>query len=94
MERRNVPCVEDGAEAFAASSVAVLVREVEGVRGRAKYEVKVKRADDCSVVDIVPEASILTSKEVAKLLKKAGLTPGEIDEYVKWARKLMSGPSR
>jgi|GEM_PF-2581457 hypothetical protein len=42
MERRNVPCVEDGAEAFAASSVVVLVREVEGVRGRAKYEVKVK----------------------------------------------------
>lgn len=53
-----------------------------------------KRADDCSVVDIVPETSILTSKEVEKLLKKAGLTPGEIDEYVKWARKLMSGPSR
>jgi len=94
MEKRSVPCIEDGAEVFAASSVVILVREVEGARGRAKYEVKVKRADDCSVVDIIPETSSLTSKELAKLLKKAGLTPGEIEEYVKWARKLAAGPSR
>jgi hypothetical protein len=94
MERQSAPCIEDGAEVFAAGSAVVLVRRVDGTRGRAKYEVKVKRADDCSVVDIVPEVSSLTSKEVAKLLKKAGLTPGEIDEYVKWARRLMSGPSK
>jgi hypothetical protein len=94
MERRNVPCIEDSAEVFAVSSVVVLVREVEGVRGKAKYEVKIKRADDCSVVDIVPETASLTSKELAKLLKKAGLTPSEIEKYIDWARRLMSGPSK
>jgi hypothetical protein len=94
MTTPSTPCVEDGAEVFAAGSAVVLVREVEGVRGRAKYEVKVKRADDCSVVDLIPEITSLTSKEVVKLLKKAGLTPGEIDEYIKWARRFMSGPSR
>ena len=92
MERRNVLCIEDGAEAFAAGSVVVLARKVVGARGRAKYEVKVKRADDCSVVDLIPETTGLTSKEVTKLLKRAGLTPAEIDEYVKWARRLTSGP--
>jgi len=94
MERRSVPCVEDGAEAFAVGSVVVLVRKVGDARSRAKYEIKVKKADGCFVVDLIPETASLTSKEVAKLLKRAGLTPGEIDEYVKWARRLMSGPSR
>ena len=94
MERRSVPCIEDGTETFAVSSVVVLVRKVSDVRGRAKYEVKVKRAEDCSVVDLIPETTSLTSKEVTKLLKKAGLTPGEIDEYVKWARRLVSGPGK
>jgi len=94
MERRSAPCVEDGAEVFTAGSAVVLVRKVDGARGRTKYEVKVKRADDCTVVDIIPETANLASKEVAKLLKKAGLTPGEIDEYVKWARRLMLGPGR
>jgi hypothetical protein len=94
MERQAVPCIEDGAEVFAASSAVVLVREVEGARGRAKYEVKVKKVDDCSVVDIIPETSSLTSKELAKMLKKAGLTPSEIEKYIDWARRLMSGPSK
>ncbi len=94
MEKRNIYCIEDGAEAFATSSAVVLVRKVIGARGRIKYEVKVKRADDCSVVDLIPETASLTSKEVARLLKRAGLTPAEIDEYVKWARKLTSGPDK
>jgi len=94
MERQAVPCIEDGAEVFAASSAVVLVREVEGSRGRTKYEMKIKRVDDCSVVDIVPETTSLTSKEVVKLLKKAGLTPSEIEKYVEWARKLAAGPGR
>jgi hypothetical protein len=94
MERRSVPCVEDGAEAFAASSVVVLMRKVGSARGKAKYEVKVKKADDCSVVDLIPETTSLTSKEIMKLLKKAGLTPGEIEKYLEWARKLMSGPDK
>jgi len=91
---RGVPCTEDGVEAFAASSTVVLVRKVDSARGRAKYEIKVKRADDCSVVDIIPETTNLTSKEVAKLLKRAGLTPGEIEKYVEWARKLAAGPDK
>jgi diadenosine tetraphosphate (Ap4A) HIT family hydrolase len=94
MEKRNVPCVEDGAEAFAANSAVILVRKISSARGRIKYEVKAKRAGDCSIVDLIPETTNLTSKEVARLLKKAGLTPGEVDEFVKWARRLMSGPSR
>jgi hypothetical protein len=94
MERRSVPCIENGADAFATSSAVVLVRKVGTSRGRAKYEVKVKRADDCSVVDLIPETASLTSKEVAKLLKKAGLTPSEIDEYIKWARRLVSGSNK
>ena len=94
MERRNVPCIEDGAEVFAVGSVVVLIRKVVGARGRARYEVKVKRADDCSVVDLISETTSLTSKEVTKLLKRAGLTPAEIDEYVKWARRLASGPGK
>ena len=94
MERRSVPCTEDGAETFAVGSVIVLIRKVGDARGKAKYEVKIKRAEDCSVVDLIPETASLTSKEVTKLLKKAGLTPAEIDEYVKWARRLVSGPSR
>jgi hypothetical protein len=94
MERQAVPCIEDGAEAFTAGSAVVLVREVEGSRGKTKYEMKIKRVDDCSVVDIVPETTSLTSKEVVKLLKKAGLTPSEIEKYVEWARKLAAGPGR
>ncbi|MFZ8840568.1 MAG: hypothetical protein ACO2PM_16950 [Pyrobaculum sp.] len=94
MERRSVPCTEDGAETFAAGSVVVLIRKVGDARGKAKYEVKIKRAEDCSVVDLIPETASLTSREVARLLKKAGLTPAEIEKYVEWARKLMSGPSR
>jgi hypothetical protein len=90
----NVLCREEGAEVFRANSAVVLVRKVGDVRGRAKYEVKVKRADYCSFVDLIPETTSLTSKEVAKLLKRAGLTPAEIDEYVKWARRLTSGPSK
>jgi len=88
------PCLETGAKAFAAGSVVVLVKQVGEAKGRVRYEVKVKRADDCSVVDLVPETISLTSKEVAKLLKKAGFTPDEIEKYVEWARRLISGPSR
>jgi len=91
---RGVPCTEDGVEAFAASSAVVLVRKVDSARGRAKYEVKVKRVDDCSVVDIIPEVASPTSKEVARLLKRAGLTPEELERYIEWARKLVAGPSR
>jgi hypothetical protein len=94
MEKSAVLCREEGAEAFAAGSAVVLVRKVDSARGRAKYEVKVKKADDCSVVDLIPETTSLTSKEVAKLLKKAGLTPKEIEKYVEWVRKLAAGPSR
>jgi len=90
----NVLCREEGAEVFRANSAVVLVRRIKDTRGKVKYEVKVKRADDCSVVDLIPEITSLTAKEVAKLLKKAGLTPGEIGEYIKWARRLMSGPSK
>ncbi len=89
-----MPCVEDNAEVFAAGSAVVLVRKVGDARGKTKYEVKIKRADDCSVVDLIPETTSLTSKEVAKLLKKAGLTPEELEKYVEWARKLVAGPSR
>jgi len=94
MERQGIPCIEDGVEAFTARSAVVLVREVEGSRGKIKHEIKIKRANDCSVVDIIPETTSLTSKEVVKLLKKAGLTPEEIEKYVEWARKLAAGPSR
>ena len=94
MEKPAIPCREDGAEAFAAGSAVVLVRRVDSARGRAKYEVKVKRVDDCSVVDLIPEINSLTAKEVIKLLKKTGLTPGEIDEFTKWARRLAAGPNK
>jgi hypothetical protein len=94
MTNQSIPCIEDGVEAFATGSVVVLIRKVEGARGKTKYEVKVKRADDCSVVEIIPETSSLTTKELAKLLKKAGLTSEEIAKYVEWARRLMSGPSK
>jgi hypothetical protein len=94
MEKLAIPCREEGAEVFAASSAVVLVRKVDSARGRAKYEVKVKRVDDCSVVDIIPETASLTSKEVARLLKRAGLTPEELERYIEWVRKLVAGPSR
>jgi hypothetical protein len=94
MEKLAIPCREEGAEVFAAGSAVVLVRKVDSARGRAKYEVKVKRADDCSVVDIIPETASLTSKEVARLLKRAGLTPEELERYIEWVRKLVAGPSR
>ena len=90
----NVPCREEGAEVFRANSAVVLVRRVGDARGRAKYEVKVKRVEDCSVVDLIPETTSLTSKEVAKLLKRAGLAPSEIEKYVEWARRLTSGPGK
>jgi hypothetical protein len=90
----NAPCIEEGAEAFVAGSAVVLIRKVAGARGRTKYEVKVKRVDDCSVVDIIPETASLTSKEVARLLKRAGLTPEELERYIEWVRKLVAGPSR
>jgi hypothetical protein len=86
--------MEDGAEVFVVGFVVVLVQKVGGVRGRAKFEIKIKKADDCSIVDLIPETTNLTSKEVVRLLRRAGLMPAEIDEYVKWARRLLSGPSR
>jgi len=89
-----ISCKEEGAEVFSTNAVVVLVRKVDTSRGRTKYEVKVKRADDCSVVDIIPETTNLTSKEVARLLKRAGLTPEELERYIEWARKLVAGPSR
>jgi hypothetical protein len=88
------PCLEDGVEIFTANSVVILVRKTASARGKTKYELKIKRVDDCSVVDIVPETASLTSKEVTKLLKRAGLTPEELERYVEWARKLVAGPSR
>ncbi len=38
---------------------------VKDARGKAKYEVKVKRADDCAVVDLIPEITSPTARDVA-----------------------------
>jgi ribosomal protein S24E len=59
------PCREEGAEVFEANSAVVLVRQVKDARGKAKYEVKVKRADDCAVVDLIPEITSPTARDVA-----------------------------
>jgi hypothetical protein len=83
-------CGEEGAQAFVTHNLAVLVKPVKGPRGRDKYEVKVERLADCSVVDIITEASSPTSRDVDRMLRRAGLTPEEIAKFVEWARGLGS----
>jgi hypothetical protein len=83
-------CGEEGAQAFVARDLAVLVKLVKGSRGRNKYEVKVKRLADCSIIDIIPEAGSPTSRDVDKMLRRAGLTPDEVAKFVEWVRGLGS----
>jgi len=83
-------CGEEGAQAFVARDLAVLVKLVKGPRGRNKYEVKVKRLADCSIIDIIPEVGSPTSREVDRMLRKAGLTPDEVAKFVEWVRGLGS----
>jgi hypothetical protein len=59
------PCREEGAEVFKANSAVVLVRLVKDARGKAKYEVKVKGADYCVVVDLIPEITSPTARNVS-----------------------------
>ena len=83
-------CGEEDAQVFTARDLAVFVRQIKDPRGRDRYEVKVMRPADCSVIDIIPEAGSPTSREVDRMLRKAGLTPSEIARFVEWVRGLGS----
>ncbi|MFP3169412.1 MAG: hypothetical protein RXR01_09910, partial [Thermoproteus sp.] len=83
-------CGEENAQVFTARDLAVLVRLINAPRRKIKYEVRIIRPSDCTFIDIIPETSSLTSRDVHKMLRHVGLTPEEIAKYVEWARGLGS----
>jgi hypothetical protein len=83
-------CGEKDAQAFMVRDFAILVKLFKSPQGKVKYEIKVVRMSNCSLIDLIPEIGSLTSRSVDKMLRKAGLTPGEIASFVEWARGLGS----
>lgn len=53
----------------------MLVRKVEDARGKTKYEIKIKKAEDCSTVDLISEITSPTARYVTKLLKEGWADP-------------------
>jgi len=83
-------CGEKDAQAFTVRDLAILVKLFKGSPGKARYEIKVVRVSNCSLVDLIPEIGSPTSRSVDKMLRKAGLTPDEIAKFVEWVRGLGS----